>query len=95
MIDGFTVAVYAAALLRKLASPLYLAAIILAPTGSEDDLNAATPCASPTVPRSIPVVASKKSTLPVGVPEPGGSATSFAVNVTARPNDDGFADDVN
>jgi hypothetical protein len=33
-------------------------------------------------------------TVPVGVPEPGETAVTVAVNVSAWPNGDGFADDV-
>ena len=46
----------------------------------------ATPPESVIFPRSSPVVVSKKSTLPVGVPEPGAFAVTFAVIVTAWPN---------
>lgn len=41
---------------------------------------------SVTVPRSSPVVVSKKSMVPPGVPEPGALAVTLAVNVTDSPN---------
>ena len=44
------------------------------------------PPESVTEPRSLPVVVSKKSTLPVGVPEPGALAVTVALSVIDRPN---------
>ena len=49
-------------------------------------LNVARPAESVSFPRSSPVVESKKSTLPVGVPEPGAFAVTVAVTVTVWPN---------
>ena len=48
-------------------------------------LSAATPLESVTVPRETLVVASKKVTVPVGVPEPGALAVTVAVMVTVCP----------
>ena len=42
------------------------------------------------LPRSVLVVVSKKSTVPVGVPPPGLVTLTTAVNVTAEPTTDGF-----
>ena len=38
------------------------------------------------------VVPSRKTTVPVGVPEPGGTELTAAVRVTAWPNSDGFSE---
>ena len=48
-------------------------------------LNEDTPPESATEPRSIPVDASKKSTLPVGTPEPGAFALTVALIVMVCP----------
>ena len=42
-------------------------------------------------PRLLPP--SLNCTVPVGVPEPGGTAKTVAVKVTGWPNTEGFADD--
>ena len=59
--------------------------IVLAPSGRLAVLKAALPPESATLPRSSPVVVSKKSTLPVGVPEPGALAVTVALSVTGWP----------
>jgi hypothetical protein len=46
---------------------------------------------SVTVP--IVVLPSRKETLPVGVPDPGATGLTVAVNVTVCPNTDGFTDE--
>ena len=40
------------------------------------------------------VLSMLKVTVPVGVPAPGNTATTFAVNVTLLPNVDGFNDEL-
>ena len=40
------------------------------------------------------VVPSVKVTLPVGIPEPGATAVTVAVNVTSWPAAEGLADDI-
>ena len=74
-------------LVRKLASPEYVALIVWEPAARLVVANVAVPDASATPPgvRSVLVVVSKKSTVPVGVPEPGALAATVAVNVTACP----------
>ena len=52
--------------------------------------SAALPATSGTLPRSTKP--SKKSTEPVGVPEPGGAAATVAVNVTSCPVVDGLSE---
>ena len=72
MIDWLIVIVFAVVLLaRKLLSPEYDTVIEWVPGDRDEVLNVATPPESVNFPRSSPVVVSKKSTLPVGVPEPG------------------------
>ena len=66
--------------------------IVWEPTGRLAVLKEAVPPESVTLPRSSPVVVSKKSTLPVGVPEPGALAVTVAVKVTAWPKLDVLAD---
>jgi hypothetical protein len=45
---------------------------------------------------AVPRVAapSRKVTVPVGVPDPGATALTVAVNVTAWPNTDGSAEEI-
>ena len=76
MIDWPIVIVLAVVLLvRKFVSPEYVTVIEwLNPATVRSSRATATPLESVTLPRSTPVVASKKSTLPVGVPEPGAFA---------------------
>jgi hypothetical protein len=52
--------------------------------------------ALPELRAAVPNVAapSLKVTVPVGVPAPGPTADTVAVNVTACPNTDGFSDEV-
>jgi hypothetical protein len=52
--------------------------------------------ALPELKATIPsvVAPSRKVTVPVGVPEAGGTALTVAVNVTVCPNTDGFTDEV-
>ena len=40
------------------------------------------------------VVPTEKATVPVGVPDPGATAETVAVKITACPNIDGFTDEV-
>ena len=86
MIDWLITIVAALVVLdRKLLSPEYESVITLAPGGKDAVFNVATPLDRFNVPRSSPVVVSKKSTLPVGVPEPGAFAVTVAVMVTVWP----------
>jgi hypothetical protein len=55
-------------------------------------VNVALPPASVAVPRVA--APSRKVTVPVGVPTPGETALTVAVNVTAWPDDDGFTEEV-
>ena len=59
--------------------------------GSADVANVATPELSVALPMTV--VPSMKLTDPVGVPEPGATADTVAVNVTLCPATDGLADD--
>ena len=52
------------------------------PAARAEVLTEAVPTERAKVPRSVLVVLSTKSTLPVGVAEPGRSGTTVAVNVT-------------
>ncbi len=72
-------------LVRKLVSPEYVALMVRLPTARLVVENVAVPDESATPPgvRSVVVVVSKKSTVPVGVPEPGALAATLAVNITA------------
>ena len=65
--------------------------IVRFPAASADVENCAWLPDSPIVPWGTP--STRKTTVPVGVPDPGGVAETVAVNVTAWPNTDGFADD--
>ena len=67
--------------------------IVWLPTGNVDVFNMAMPPERATLPRSLPVVVSKKSTLPVGVPDPE-LAVTVAVKVKACPKLEGVAEDV-
>jgi hypothetical protein len=62
------------------------------PTDSDEVEKLALPPVS--VPLPILTPPSLKVTLPVGVPTPGATALSVAVNVTVCPNTNGFTDDV-
>src|SRR5688572_19009782 len=75
--------------------PLYCAVIVWLPTASADVVHVATPAARATLaqPATEPAP-SRKLTVPVGVPAPGATAATVAVNVTLSPNTDGFCDDV-
>ena len=69
----------------KLLSPWYSAVIVWLPTASAEVMIVATPLVTEADPRSAPVVVSKKSTLPVGVPSVGLAARTPAVKVTDCP----------
>ena len=62
------------------------------PTASAEVANVALPALK----LAVPSVAapSRKVTVPVGVPDPGATALTVAVNVTDCPNTDGFTDEV-
>src|ERR1043166_1437156 len=78
-------------LLLKLLSPRYTAVMALLLTLSEEVISVAWPDTSALV--TSAVAPSRKITLPVGVPEPGGTAATVAVNVTDCPNTDGFTEE--
>ena len=61
------------------------------PTDSDEVVKVALPAAKPAVPSVV--APSRNVTVPVGVPEPGKSALTVAVNVTAWPKTDGFAEE--
>jgi hypothetical protein len=61
-------------------------------TDKEDVENVATPAALRAPVPSV-VAPSRKVTVPVGIPEPGGAAATTAETVTACPNVDGFGID--
>jgi hypothetical protein len=73
-------------------SPLYLAVIECVPADRIEIVKVAMPELRFAVPRVE--VPSKKVTVPVGIPEPGATALTVAVNVTPSPKTDGFSDDV-
>ena len=81
-------------LVAKFALPLYTAVTVVLPTGKveTDALVALPPDKVTALPKFTPLVLN--CTVPVGVPEPGGSAVTVAVNVTDCPNTEGLADDV-
>ena len=79
--------------LAKPASPLYTAVSECVPTLNDDVVNDATPPLS--VPEPSIVAPSKKLTVPLGVPAPGETAVTVAVNVLACPNTDGSGLEVN
>ena len=62
------------------------------PTASDEVVNVALPPVRLAVPRVE--APSRKVTVPVGVPAPGETALTVAVNVTAWPDADGFTDEV-
>jgi hypothetical protein len=62
------------------------------PTASEEVVNVALPELKVAVARVD--APSRKVTVPVGVPDPGATALTVAVNVTDCPNSDGFTDEV-
>src|SRR2546427_709988 len=65
------------------------------PTLKLDVAHVVVPAASACSPQPVMELApSLKFTVPVGVPTPGATAATVAVNVTLWPNTDGFADDV-
>ena len=66
--------------------------MLWAPTAKDEVLKAADPLFTVTgAPRLV--VPSLNCTVPVGVPEPGGTTETVAVKVTGWPNTEGFADD--
>ena len=62
------------------------------PTVSADVVKVALPALKLAVPSVT--APSRKVTVPVGVPDPGATALTVAVNVTDCPNSDGFTDEV-
>jgi hypothetical protein len=62
------------------------------PTARAEVVNVALPELKVAVPKVA--APSRKVTVPVGVPEPGATALTVAVNVTDCPNTDGFTDEV-
>jgi hypothetical protein len=89
---AFTTCVIAGDVLPVLfPSPAYCAVIEWDPTASDDVIKVAMP-PPPTVPVPIDVAPSRNVTIPVTVPAV--FAVTVAVNVTADPAIDGFADDV-
>jgi hypothetical protein len=62
------------------------------PTASDEVVNVALPELKAAVARVE--APSRKVTVPVGVPDPGATALTVAVNVTDWPNTDGFTDEV-
>jgi hypothetical protein len=77
----------------KIASPLYSAVMVCVPTDKDDQIKGALPLDKTTaLPMLIP--STLNCTDPVGVPDPGGTALTVAVNVTACPETDGFTDEV-
>jgi hypothetical protein len=65
--------------------------MVCVPGVSVEVLNVAWPFVSVTGAWAVP--STVKATVPVGVPEPGATAATVAVNVTAPP-EDGLAEDV-
>lgn len=93
MIDRLTVIVLVVVLLAvKLPSPEYDTLIECEPGVRLATLSAAVPPVNAIVARSSPVVVSKKSTVPVGVPDPGALAATVAVTVIVWPNGSAVAD---
>ena len=62
------------------------------PTASAEVVKVAMPPLSVPVPIGLPP--SRNVTVPVGVPDPGATAETVAVKVTAWPKTDGFTDEV-
>src|ERR1017187_72669 len=79
---------------RKQPSPAYSAVTVLEPCGSELVMKAATPLPSKVTgaPSGTPLVLN--NTVPVGVPEPDGTALSVAVKVTFVPGSEGLGEAV-
>ena len=78
-------------LVVKLVSPPYTAVIVCAATESEFVAKVAVPELKLPVPKVTP--ASLNVTVPLGVPAPGATALTVAVNVTDWPETDGFTDE--
>lgn len=79
-------------LVRKSASPLYLAVMEWLPRVRPDVGRLALPAVRAMVPSVV--VPSRKVTEPVGTPAPGAVAVTAAVNVTVWPYALGFADEL-
>ena len=62
------------------------------PTAKADVVNVASPPLSVPVPMGLPP--SRKVTVPVGVPVPGGTGETVAVKVTDWPKIEGFCDEI-
>lgn len=69
----------------KLGLSVYTDVIVWPPTESEDVVNVAWPAPS-RAPVPIVLAPSLKATVPVGIPAPGDTTVTVAVNVTGRPN---------
>src|SRR5262245_51952812 len=69
--------------------------ILWLPGVSDELVHLATPADRLAVDSVVPVVWSKKLTVPVGVPLLGVAAATVAVSVTDWPKNAGFAEDVN
>src|SRR5438876_11019852 len=79
------------ALPLKVLSPEYVALMPCDPTDNVETIILACPATSGAVPKLVPPWS--KLTVPVGVPLPGATATTVAVNVTGCPKTDGFDDE--
>jgi len=78
-------------LVVKLVSPPNTAVIVCTATESEFVAKVAVPELKVPVPNVVP--ASLNVTVPLGVPAPGNTALTVAVNVTDCPDTDGFTDE--
>jgi hypothetical protein len=77
----------------KIASPLYSAVMVCVPTDKDDQIKGALPLDKTTaLPMLIP--STLNCTDPVGVPDPGGTALTVALNVTICPTTDGLGNAV-
>src|SRR5438552_13201934 len=77
----------------KLASPAYCAVMLCAPTLRVEVAKVACPLPS-NVPVPMLLAPSRNVTAPVGVPEPGATAETVAVKVTAWPKAEGLLSEV-
>ena len=74
----------------KLASPPYCAVMAACTLTLNDEMVIVAMPPAPTLPDPMLVAPSKNVTVPDGLPAPGATATTVAVNVTLCPNTDGF-----
>ena len=75
----------------KLVSPEYVAVIECDPTDNVEVVKVAMPPDTAPVPRVV--TPSKNVTVPDGLPAPGATTATVAVNVTLCPEIDGFSDE--